>query len=134
MHISDKEFENIIAEAMDELPEHYAREMNNVVITYEDEPNADQRKALKLRGAESLYGLYEGIPLPQRGAGYTMVLPDKITLFKLPLLSAVRTTEQFKAQVKHTLWHELAHHFGLEHEHIYAAEKRRDVNDNNSDI
>lgn len=125
MQVSDKEFENLIAEIMDELPEHYAQNMQNVAITYEDEPDAEQREKLKLRGSETLFGLYEGIPLPQRGAGYNMVLPDKITLFKKPLLSATHSPESFKAQVKHTLWHELAHHFGLDHDKIYEAEKRR---------
>lgn len=131
MHISDKEFERLIAEVMDELPGHYAENMQNVAITYEDEPDAEQREKLKLRGAETLFGLYEGIPLPQRGAGYNMVLPDKITLFKKPLLSAAHSPESFKAQVKHTLWHEIGHHFGLEHEHIYKAEKRRRKLDQN---
>ena len=122
--MNDKEFEKVIAEVMDELPEHYAQNMNNVAITYEDEPNLEQRRKLKLRGVETLFGLYEGVPLPQRGAGYTMVLPDKITLFKKPLLSAAHDKKSFKAKVKHTLWHEIAHHFGLDHDKIYEAQKR----------
>lgn len=125
MHVSDKEFEKLIADVMDELPEHYAKNMNNVAITYEDQPNAEQREKMNLRGSHTLLGLYEGIPLPQRGAGYMMVLPDKITLFKKPLIRASHSHESFKAQVKHTLWHELAHHFGLDHDKIYEAEDRR---------
>lgn len=125
MHISDSEFEKLIGQVMDELPEHYAQNMNNVAITYEDEPNQEQREKLRLRCHETLFGLYEGIPLPQRGAGYSLVLPDKITLFKNPLLHASHSPEHFKAQLKHTLWHELGHHFGLNHEHIHSAEQRR---------
>lgn len=125
MHISDEEFERLIAEVMDELPEHYAQNMNNVAITWADEPTAEQREKLRLRGSETLFGLYEGIPLTRRGAGYSLVLPDKITIFKNPLVSYVFSPDQLKAQVKHTLWHELGHHFGLEHKHIHEAEERR---------
>lgn len=124
MHITDVEFEKMIAEAMDELPEHYAREMDNVAITWEDEPTAEQREKLKLRCHETLFGLYEGIPLTARGSGYTLVLPDKITLFKLPLLAHARSPEALKKEVKHTLWHEIAHHFGLEHVRIHEIEDR----------
>jgi len=125
MQITDEEFERLIGEVMDELPPHYAENMNNVAITWSDEPSSEQREKLRLRGHETLFGLYEGIPLTKRGAGYTLVLPDKITLFKTPLLMHAYSPEQLKAQVKHTLWHELAHHFGLEHSHIHEAEKRR---------
>lgn len=125
MHISDKDFEKLIGEAMDELPEHYAQNMNNVAITYEDEPTPEQREKLRLRCNETLFGLYEGVPLPQRGAGYTMVLPDKITLFKKPLQHATHSADHFKAQIKHTLWHELAHHFGLDHGRIHALEDEK---------
>jgi len=124
MQISDEEFERLIASAMDELPPHYAQNMNNVAITWADEPSQEQREKLRLRGSETLFGLYEGIPLTRRGAGYNFVLPDKITLFKNPLIAHVFSFDQLKAQVKHTLWHELAHHFGLEHKHIYDAEER----------
>lgn len=125
MHISDEEFEKLIAESMDELPAHYAENMQNVVITYEDEPTPEQRQKLKLRCRETLFGLYEGIPLPARGAGYNLVLPDKITIFKNPMLQAAHSPEHLKAEVKHTLWHELAHHFGLDHERIHGLEDKR---------
>ncbi len=124
LQISDKDFEIMIGQAMDELPEHYAKEMNNVVITYEDEPNEQQRQKLKLRCNESLFGLYEGIPQPLRGAGYNLVLPDKITLFKLPMLQHVHDMDGLRAQIKHTLWHELAHHFGLDHNRIHELERK----------
>lgn len=133
MQISDKVFEKMIADAMDELPEHYAKNMNNVAITWAHEPSLEQREKLRLRGSETLFGLYEGIPLTKRGAGYNLVLPDKITIFKNPLLMSAFSPDQLKAQVKHTLWHELAHHFGLEHQHIYDAERRRKKQDYHSE-
>ncbi|MBL8159854.1 metallopeptidase family protein [Candidatus Saccharibacteria bacterium] len=125
LEVSDKEFEQMIADAMDELPEHYAQEMNNVAITWDDEPTPHQREQLKLRCDQTLFGLYEGIPQTHRGAGYNLVLPDKITIFKLPMLAAVSTMEELRGQVKHTLWHELAHHFGLEHHRIHEIERQR---------
>lgn len=122
--ISDQQFENLIAQAMDELPEHYAQEMDNVVITWAEDPTSEQRAKMKLRAHETLFGLYEGIPLTRRGSGYSLVLPDKITLFKNPLIYACSSLDALKAQIKHTLWHEIAHHFGLDHGNIHGLEAK----------
>jgi predicted Zn-dependent protease with MMP-like domain len=121
-HITDTQFESLIARALDGLPEKYTANMNNVAIVYEDEPTPEQRRELSLRCNETLYGLYQGIPLPGRGMGYNLVLPDKITLFKLPLLAGCQTVEELQTRIKHTLWHELAHHFGLGHLRIHELE------------
>lgn len=125
MEITDEIFEQLIGEALDELPPKYTHNMDNVAIVYEDEPNAEQRTQLKLRCNESLYGLYQGIPLPQRGMGYNLVLPDKITLFKIPMVETSHNMIELKAQIKHTLWHEIAHHFGLNHDRIHELEHKR---------
>lgn len=122
--ITDTEFETYIAQAMDEMPEQYMKHLNNIVITYEDEPTVEQRQKQQLRSDQTLFGLYEGIPLNRRGAGYNLVLPDKITLFKLPLAHAVQNKVELKAQVKHTLWHEIAHFYGLDHDRIHEIEKK----------
>ncbi len=124
MDITDKLFEEVINASMAELPEEQIKNLNNVAITFDDEPSALQREKLKLRSSQTLFGLYEGIPLIARGAGYNMVLPDKITLFKLPLLHASRSVEEFKKNVKHTLWHEIAHHYGLDHSQIEKLENK----------
>lgn len=127
--ISDQEFDNIISKAMDELPEKYIAGLNNVLITYEDEPSADQRKRLQLRCHDTLFGLYEGLPITKRPAansilgGNVMSLPDKITIFKNPIIASVGNIQDFKAQVKHTLWHEIAHYYGLDHDRIHAIER-----------
>jgi predicted Zn-dependent protease with MMP-like domain len=122
--ISDKEFDRIISEVMDELPQAYVTGLKNVAIIYADKPTSEQREELKLRCDQTLLGLYQGIPLTKRGNGYNLVLPDKITLFKLPLLSTAQNLKEFKAQVKHTLWHEIAHYYGLDHERIHALENK----------
>lgn len=124
MTITDEGFERLIARAMDEMPAEYMRGLDNVAITYADEPNAAQRSKLLLRGDQLLLGLYEGIPLTQRGAAYNLVLPDKITLFKHPIMAVTRDEESFYRQVKHTLWHEIAHYYGLDHDRIHAIERR----------
>lgn len=129
MNISDQEFNDIIAKAMDELPQQYIEGLKNVLITYEDQPNPEQRQKLKLRCNDLLFGLYEGIPLTKRPAvnsilgGNVMSLPDKITLFKNPIISISNDLEDFKRQVKHTLWHEIAHYYGLDHDRIHAIER-----------
>ncbi len=121
---TDEEFSTLIGNALDELPEKYVSRLENVVITYADEPDQNQRTKLKLRGNQSLFGLYEGIPLTQRGSNYNLVLPDKITLFKLPLFYYAGNDEsKFHAQIKHTLWHEIAHYFGLDHDRIHELEQ-----------
>ena len=122
MNISDQEFNVLISRAMDELPEAYIKGLDNVVIVYANDPDEHQREKAHLHEHSLLLGLYEGIPLTQRGAGYSFVLPDKITLFKNPLLAVVRTPEQLFEQIKRTLWHEIAHFYGLDHDRIHHLE------------
>ena len=123
MTINDEQFSALISRAMDELPQEYIRGLDNVVVTYDDVPTVHQLEKMKLRRGEGLFGLYEGIPMTQRGAGYNLVLPDKITIFKHPMLEAVRDETELYRQVKHTLWHEIAHFYGLGHDRIHEIER-----------
>jgi predicted Zn-dependent protease with MMP-like domain len=122
MDISDEQFDQLISRAMDELPQGYIKGLDNVAIVYADDPDEHQRKKAHLRENSLLFGLYEGIPLTRRGAGYTFVLPDKITIFKNPILAVVHTPDQLFEQVKRTLWHEIAHFYGLDHDRIHHLE------------
>lgn len=122
MEINNEEFEELINQAMDELPQERIERLNNVAVTYEDEPSLAQREKLKLSCHQTLFGLYEGIPLTKRGSGYNLVLPDKITIFKGPITRASSTMAELKEQIKHTLWHEIAHYYGLDHDQIHALE------------
>lgn len=120
---TDKEFDKMISQAMDELPKRDIENLQNIVVTYADEPNGHQKQKLSLRHDSLLLGLYEGIPLTQRGAGYNLVLPDKITLFKLPIVQYCDITgAKLYEQIKHTLWHEIAHFYGLNHTEIHKRE------------
>ena len=125
MHdVSDEKFSSLIERALDELPSEYTSGLDNIAITYADNPSPEQAKALKLRGDSLLLGLYEGIPLIARGAGYNLVLPDKITLFKHPIMRVTSDEQEFYKQIKHTLWHEIAHFYGLNHDKIHEIEGR----------
>lgn len=122
LQISDQEFNDLIADALDELPAKYTSKLNNVLVTFEDQPSTEQRQKLNLRCNQTLFGLYEGIPMTARGAGYNMVVPDRITIFKLPMLAVCADLPSLRIQVKHTLWHEIAHYFGLDHNRIHEIE------------
>lgn len=121
LQVSDEQFEQLIAQALDELPKEHMNAVKNVAIVYADEPTPVQREQLKLRHDQTLFGLYEGVPLTSR-QGVTSYGPDKITIFKWPILQYVSTPAQLKEEIKHTVWHELAHYFGLNHDQIHALE------------
>lgn len=122
-HLNDEEFEQIVREAIDDIPKKYASNIKNLAFVVEDEPSEEQRQRLKLHQGISLYGLYEGVPLTRRAANYNLVLPDKITIFKRSIESACHNKEQLEIQVRHTVWHEVAHYYGLDHEQINKLEK-----------
>ncbi|HWT56005.1 MAG TPA: metallopeptidase family protein [Candidatus Microsaccharimonas sp.] len=121
LELSDDRFQQLIDEALGELPKRSLDHLKNVAILFADEPSEEQREKLKLLPYQSLYGLYEGIPLPFRQGQHT-TLPDRITLFKLPILGSSNTEAKLKEQIKHTLWHEVAHYYGLNHDQIHAKE------------
>lgn len=120
--LSDAEFEAIIADAMDTLPERFLAHDKNVAVVWAEDPTPEQRIKQRLRPDQTLFGLYEGIPLTRRGDNYNFVLPDKITIFKNPILHFSQDVAAVKKQVKHTLWHEIAHHYGLDHDRIHELE------------
>ncbi|HEX7368631.1 MAG TPA: metallopeptidase family protein [Candidatus Saccharimonadales bacterium] len=122
IELSDKQFQQLIDQALGELPKIHVDHLKNVAILFNDEPTLEQREKLKLLPYQSLYGLYEGVPLAFR-QGQASTLPDRITLFKLPILGSSRDLAGVKDQIKHTLWHEIAHYYGLDHDKIYTLER-----------
>ncbi len=125
LEISDKEFEDIVGDAIDKIPKPYQQRLNNVAFLIEDDPTPEQRVKLNLYPNETLFGLYEGVPLPQRG-GAMKLLPDKITIFKNPLLSVSQSSADLANKVGHTVWHEVAHYYGLDHSRIHELDSKRD--------
>lgn len=119
--VSDEEFQQLITEALATLPEEHVRHLRNVALLYENEPTAEQRQELRLQCNETLFGLYEGVPLPRR-MGLNRSVPDRITLFKKPMSEQASTIAELREQVRHTLWHEIAHYYGLDHHRIHELE------------
>lgn len=107
-------------------PDIQAR-LKNIAIIIADESTEAQRAELGLEPSEHLFGLYEGVPLTERGFGADgeVVLPDKITIFKLPILATYTDVADIAACVENTVWHEVAHFFGMEEVEVEAEELRR---------
>src|SRR5437868_7402792 len=127
MDFSDEQFEKYLGDAIDKVPPPYRDRVQNVAFILENEPTPEQRLKLNLYPNETLFGLYEGVPLPARN-GVLKVLPDKITIFKGPLLAASHNTQELKENIGHTVWHEVAHYFGLDHQRIHELDNRRRQN------
>ena len=125
--LSDEQFDRLISQAMDELPQEYIRGLSNVAIVMADEPTEVQRQKLQLRHDSLLLGLYEGVPKTLRTGNEAGLLPDKITLFKYPILTLSHNEQSLFEQIKRTLWHEIAHYYGLDHSRIDELEGRADT-------
>lgn len=122
--VTDEEFDQLIQRALGELPGDYVKNLDNVAITYADDPSPEQLARNHVGPHSLLLGLYEGTPQTSRyAASYTGVLPDKITIFKNPIRYVTHDDESFFEQIKRTVWHEIAHHYGLEHKHIDVLER-----------
>ncbi len=106
-------FERLAAEALDDLPEEIARHMDNVEVVIEWWPHPALLQSMGLGPGHLLLGVYQGIPLTQRTRSYGLVLPDKITIFRGPIEMIHHGAAQIRAAVRHTVIHEIAHHFGI---------------------
>jgi len=115
--ISQDEFQDIINTSIAALPKAYVDRLENVAFIVEDYPSPEQRKKLELRNDQTLFGLYEGVPLSRR-QGTIKLLPDKITLFKNPIESVCQSLSEVRTQIAKTVWHEVAHYYGLNHDQI----------------
>lgn len=125
INLSRKDFEKIVNQGIKAIPEKFLLKLKNVVIVLEDKPTSAQKKKLNLGQDWTLFGLYEGVPQSERGVNYTAVLPDKITIFQKPIEIEAKDEEEIKEIVKNTVWHEIAHHFGMDENQVRQAEDRR---------
>lgn len=136
MHRS--EFEKLVAQGFEQLPDWVREKIRNVALLVEDEPSQDDREAQGLGDDETLLGLYKGIPLSERGEQYGVggTMPDTITLYQWPIEDAAAervgdsaSDEAFFAAVRteiaDTIWHEFAHHFGMDEHEVRAREQKR---------
>jgi predicted Zn-dependent protease with MMP-like domain len=111
-------FEELVAVALDAIPEPFASALGDVAIVIEDEPSADQRRENEIGPDETLYGLYEGVPRTEWGADWT-AMPNRITLFRLPLEEDYPDPDDLADEVWLTVVHELAHHLGIDDDRLH---------------
>jgi predicted Zn-dependent protease with MMP-like domain len=107
MELSEHDFGALVEEALDKIPPQLGRMMRNVAVVVEDHG-----------GSPNLLGLYQGVPLTSRTTSYAGVLPDRITIFRLPILARCTTHEDVVRQVQITVVHEIAHHFGIDDDRL----------------
>lgn len=106
-------FEQLVAEAIESLPQEFRENLENIDVVVEDWPTPEQLASVGFRHRRNLLGLYEGIPLTKRGRRVNMVLPDKITIFQKPIEMAYRSDRETLRGIRETVRHEIAHHFGI---------------------
>lgn len=119
----------LVEKGFEKLPEWVRQKIRNVALLVEDEPSPEVRQREGLGEGETLLGYYQGIPLSERGEHYGigMTMPDTITLYKLPIEQAAEEDGIPVAQViAETIWHEFAHHFGMNEEEVQFRERQRD--------
>ncbi|RJQ39941.1 MAG: metallopeptidase family protein [Dehalococcoidia bacterium] len=119
------EFERLVAKAIKALPGEFLARLENIDIVVEDAPTRSQLREQGLARGETLLGLYEGVPLTERGAHYGLVPPDKITIFQEPIEESCDSAVQIIDEVASVVRHEIAHHFGLSDARLDELENRR---------
>jgi predicted Zn-dependent protease with MMP-like domain len=111
-------FERLVSRAVRRLPAEISRHMQNVDVLVSDDPSPEQRRESGIRPHDTLLGLYEGIPLTERGGHYGLVLPDRITLFRRPIEERCRSENELVREIRRTIIHEVAHHFGIDDDRL----------------
>ncbi|MFA5009018.1 MAG: metallopeptidase family protein [Candidatus Paceibacterota bacterium] len=119
-----KDFELLVKKGIDAIPKEFLEKLDNVEIVIEDDPTVEQLKKLKIKNNSLIFGLYEGVPKTKRW-GYAQILPDKITIFKNQIEKSCQDENKIKEIVKDTVWHEIAHHFGMDEQRVRKAECQR---------
>ena len=119
-----EEFNRLVEEALNDIPPRFKREMKNIAIVVEDEPSPELLQEMEIEPPDSLYGLYQGTPLPQRSWGHGNALPDRISLYRRPIEEDSEDREDVIVAIAETLIHEIGHYFGLSEEEIEEIEDK----------
>jgi predicted Zn-dependent protease with MMP-like domain len=119
-----REFERLVAEAVTLIPKRFRREMQNLALVVEDEPSLELLEEMEIDPPDSLYGLYQGTPLPERAWAYGNALPDRITIFQRPIEEDCDDEDEIRAVIGETLIHEVGHYFGMSEEEIEEIEEK----------
>jgi predicted Zn-dependent protease with MMP-like domain len=122
--VNQKRFGQLVAEAIELIPKRFRREMKNIAVVVEDEPSEELLEEMEIEPPDSLYGLYQGTPLPERTWGYGNTLPDRVTLFQKVIEEDCDSEDEVRGCIGETLIHEVGHYFGLSEEEIEEIEER----------
>ena len=117
-------FTRLVEEALTEIPPRFRREMKNVAVVVEEEPPAHVLEEMEIEPDDSLFGLYQGTPLPERSWGHGNTLPDRISIYQRPIEEACEDHEDIIVCVAETVIHEFGHYFGLSEEEIEEIEDK----------
>jgi predicted Zn-dependent protease with MMP-like domain len=118
------QFRRLVLEAVTLIPKRFRREMKNLALVVEDEPAAELLADMEIEPPDSLYGLYQGTPLPERTWAFGNTLPDRITIYQRPIEEECDDEDEIRAVIGETLIHEVGHYFGLSEEEIEEIEER----------
>ncbi len=118
MELDETWFAEQVIATLDSLPDEFRERLANIEIAVAPRPSPEQRRVAGIKPWQTLYGLYQGIPLPSRTSGYNLVQPDVITIFSEPLVRDFRTEDGLRAQIRRTVLHELAHFFGIDDDRL----------------
>jgi predicted Zn-dependent protease with MMP-like domain len=118
-------FDRLVATAWEQIPPRFRKRMKNIALLVEEEPSAAQLARGRVPRGGTLLGLYEGRPLTQRSVFEPFAMPDRITIFQGPHMRMARSAEELAKLVEDTVWHEVAHYFGMDERQVRAAERRR---------
>ena len=119
-----EKFTELVEEALREIPARFRREMRNVAVVVEDEPPPDVLDDVEAEPDETLFGLYQGTPLPDRGWGYGNALPDRISIYQGPIEEACEDDDEIRDCIAETIIHEFGHYFGMSEEEIEEIEEK----------
>ena len=120
-----EKFETLVVEAIDNLPLEFRNKLENVDVIVEDWPTSRQLKEVKLSHRSQLLGLYEGVPQINRGRGYGLVPPDKISIFRKPIEGQCHSNEETGVKITEVVCHEIAHHFGIDEKTLRSIEDKK---------
>jgi predicted Zn-dependent protease with MMP-like domain len=123
MKLNQKEFEEAVVAALKRLPKFIKEKMENVDVVVERQASQELLSEMGLRFPSELLGLYQGVPYDRRGFYYGNVLPDKITLFQIPIETICKTREEVKEKVREVVIHEVGHYFGLDDKRLRELER-----------
>jgi predicted Zn-dependent protease with MMP-like domain len=123
--LSPEEFQRLVSAAYDLIPDDFRARMENIAVIVEPEPSAQQLERAGVPRGSTLFGLYEGRPLTVRSVFDSFAMPDRITIFQGPHERAARSPEHLAKLVEETVWHEVAHYFGMNESQVRSAERRR---------